>query len=858
MPIIAFSYEKQVDNPNPATPDILLDAHVVDMNNSQHVSVMRENLKDRSSVLVSSSKEPVFERFAKDIGMDIDDIKAHKVDLNDLHRALQLGGSVHADPAETFYQRDVDTAYARGEFAKDTHQKLSSYDLRQHEGLDDRRKQIIAESKAHLLSQSENLSNRAKRSSEILADMKDSHVHKVKHAFDRMQQVTTPTSFSEHVIMINLSNEAQYGKQLFEFDYTQAQDVMHTLYSKVNERTASIAEKYLGMKDGEIKPENRTEFSELALQKFPDLLNFGFESAPEVAFKQLSSSETMAELFRTKMPDGTNLVNPAWFNDLRQAGVQYDIRDTHKDKSVTGRHLLNTQKPLGMNPKDAMRFDFVVDMLNARREFIAYDRNKKDIDKILEVANDHDDKVPLATTYAGAISKRYTSGGDYSLNSLGLQSYAKSVLKAPNEGQIIDIDYSQAEMAMAAALLNNQALLQAYNNRSDIYLALGVQADQVTKGNPLAWQDLMAQTEYLQKNTPDEVKADKNSDYHRMRSSGKMVAIPAIYGSGAEKLAESQGITEKQADVLLTAFGHVFPEIKQTQKLLDDYLRQALTDPSTPPISFGGSDGKMVTINANDKEFVNGHSVPNPHAEFTQNAPVPHTWLLERAGVQGASWEPVNSKNALTVTLSSGEKMVYDNPYIENNGRRTEVMYMKNGESKKLYGSSLLQNITQFAAFSAIREMTVRAAQTLENRGVEAKFLLNIHDENAFVAKDKENADKAIAVLQSGVISKSNLAPQLDMAFSLDVGKHLDEVKNLKKYEPKTKEVDLRSEYEIKQEYDATALQQSLSIDLDLDSLSLNDNSLDLEVKQQAPQHTLNVQQMPHANTLQHNNELGP
>lgn len=821
MSVIAFSFDEKL-NDHPRLPDILLDGFVMDINNPQQKEAIDLALRDRNSFLVSSSKEYDATHFAAAYGTDIDQIRAKKVDLHDMQRAFQIARGSKKNPTDYFYDRDIASAQNRMAFVKNMNKALGNYEPTKDQRLDERRAEIVLLAKQELKHSGELLNNKATRAIEVMDSIPKCHAAKVHHGFTRMQYITPHDSFMQHVSMINLNNEAGFGKRLFEVDYKQAQDVLHTLYTKVDDRVTNIASKYLGMENGAIVPERKTEFTELALNQFPDLLNFGIQTDPETAFRQLSNADRMSELFKTKMPDGTNLINPAWFEGLRQAGVQYNIQEVHKNKSVAARYLLNNPKPMGMQQKESARYDFVVDMLKVRQDYITFQKNNLDIDKVLNIADENENKVPMSAMYAGAISKRFTSSGKHNLNTLGMQTATKSILKAPDDGVVIDIDYSQAEVVMAAAMLNNKPILQAYNERADIYLALGLQAEHVVGGNPLPWEQLIAETKHLQETTPPEVKSDKNSDYYRMRSGGKMVVIPAIYGSGAETLARDQGITVPQANTLMQAFDHVFPEISRTRDDIGEYLRQNVGKPDAPVFQFGGEDGKLVTINANDKAFTSSYGYPDPCEEVLAGGLPQHVWLMDTLGLrnQGQDNQHLN-ETALTVTLSNGEKMVYNSPHISQGERGSGVHYVNDdGNIAALPDHTILQNAVQFATFAAVREMTVATTNKLDELGIDSKYMLNIHDSNAYVAKNELEAEKTLEVMKSGVMSRSSLIPNLEMAFTVSKGPRLAEVSDIIDYQPMVVNLEFDDQVnttERQKDYDPTAADKVLNLGADKD-----------------------------------------
>lgn len=821
MSVIAFSFDEKL-NDNPRLPDILLDGVVMDINNPQQKEAIDLALRDRNSFLVSSSNEYDATQFAAAYGTDIDQIRAKKVDLHDMQRAFQIARGSKKDPADYFYDRDIASAQNRMAFVEKMNKTLDNYDPTKDQRLDERRAGIVLLAKQELKHSSELLNNKAKKAMDVMDNIPKCHAAKVHHGFVRMQCITSPDSFMQHVSMINLNNEAEFGKRLFEVDYKQAQDVLHTLYTKVDDRVTNIASKYLGMENGAIVPERKTEFTELALNQFPDLLNFGIQTDPETAFRQLSNADRMSELFKTKMTDGTNLINPSWFEGLRQLGVQYNIQEVHKNKSVAARYLLNNPKPMGMQQKESLRYDFVVDMLKSRQDYITFQKNNLDIDKVLNIADENENKVPMSAMYAGAISKRFTSSGKHNLNTLGMQTATKSILKAPDDGVVIDIDYSQAEVVMAAAMLNNKPILQAYNERADIYLALGLQAEHVVGGNPLPWEQLIAETKHLQETTPPEVKSDKNSDYYRMRSGGKMVVIPAIYGSGAETLARDQGITVPQANTLMQAFDHVFPEISRTRDDIGEYLRQNVGKPDAPVFQFGGEDGKLVTINANDKAFTSSYGYPDPCEEVLAGGLPQHVWLMDTLGLrnQGQDNQHLN-ETALTVTLSNGEKMVYNSPHISQGERGSGVNYVNDdGNIAALPDHTILQNAVQFATFAAVREMTVATTNKLDELGIDSKYMLNIHDSNAYVAKNELEAEKTLEVIKSGVMSRSSLIPNLEMAFTVSKGSRLAEVSDIIEYQPMVANLEFDDQVnntEMQKDYDPTAADKVLNLGADKD-----------------------------------------
>lgn len=781
MAIVAFSYQNK-DSTQLNYPEVSLDGNLMSLENETNKQLILSAITDRNSVLVSCSKQYNALDFATHLNLPIDEVRAKKVDLYDLQRALQTGDD-HKDPAIGFFERDKKSAEFRKDFSEELLVKINNYHPGDDFRLNDDQKQTAQQLKMNLVQDGQKMLTLANAANNHLDNISDSHVLMTHHCFKRFSQITPEKVFNEHVAMINMSNEAQYGENLFELDFKQAKDVLNTLQSNLNNKMVSIADKYFGLKDGVLDTSKNNEFTYLAMNHFPDLMDMG-KDIPDA--KALSRSDSMAALFATKMPDGTSLINPAWFNELKQSGIAFDISEIYKESSVCARHLMNMQKPIGMNPKDEFRLDFVVDMLDARRAYLDFDKNRKDLDKLIAISEDHNGKVPLQTKYAGTLSKRFSSSNDYNLNALGMQDYSKSVLKAPNDGVIIDVDYSQAELAMTAAILNNKQILQAYHDKTDIYLALGIQAKNVTQGSPAPWPVLMQQTTQLQNNTPNEVKNDKNSDYYAMRSAGKMVVIPAIYGIKESSLAKDQGISEQQAKTLLQAFDSIFPEIKQTQFLLQDYLKQTTGNVNPQILQFGGVDGKMITINSNDKEWVDSYSPINPYDDFVKNKNDKHLWILKNIGIDRKPDE-VSNETVMTVSLASGEKMAYINPYLNKTDKGMSVnFHQRNGKEKSLSGYSFLQNIAQFTTFSAVREMTVNTSKSLENHGIDSKYLLNIHDSTAFLAKNQQEADKTLQVLKTGVMNTSSIAPNVAMSYTQNVSDSLTKVDNLTAYQEKT------------------------------------------------------------------------
>lgn len=107
----------------------------------------------------------------------------------------------------------------------------------------------------------------------------------------------------------------------------------------------------------------------------------------------------------------------------------------------------------------------------------------------------------------------------------------KSLLRAPVGASLVEVDYSQVELRLAAVIANEPGLKRAFKTNHDIHQEVADQLD-----------------------------VD--------RQMGKMVNFLILYGGGASKLSESAGIPYSRAEKIIAQYHETYPNIRRTSSKL--------------------------------------------------------------------------------------------------------------------------------------------------------------------------------------------------------------------------------------------------------------------------------------------------
>ena len=131
-------------------------------------------------------------------------------------------------------------------------------------------------------------------------------------------------------------------------------------------------------------------------------------------------------------------------------------------------------------------------------------------------------------------------------------------LKTRTRYAFVGSDYSQQEPRLLAAVTQDPALLDAYENDKDMYAVLGTR---VFHNN---YEDNL-------EHFPD---GTKNEEGTKRRKKMKVLYLGITYGMGPQKLSESLGCSKEEAEGFINGFFEGFPKVKQWMDNLKDYARK--------------------------------------------------------------------------------------------------------------------------------------------------------------------------------------------------------------------------------------------------------------------------------------------
>lgn len=195
----------------------------------------------------------------------------------------------------------------------------------------------------------------------------------------------------------------------------------------------------------------------------------------------------------------------------------------------------------------------------------------------------------------GADTGRFSSSDP---NLQNIPSHTKNIrmmFRASPGNVLVGSDYSQQEPRLLASYAEDEAMLNAYRNKKDLYatIAMGVYNNK--------YEDNL-------EHYPD---GTKNSAGAARRSSCKSLLLGLMYGRGAASIAEQIGKPIQEAQKIIDNFYNGYPRVKQwMDKTLEDarvngYVedmwgrRRRLPDIQRPLVEVKYSDPNRVVTNGN-------------------------------------------------------------------------------------------------------------------------------------------------------------------------------------------------------------------------------------------------------------------
>jgi hypothetical protein len=269
---------------------------------------------------------------------------------------------------------------------------------------------------------------------------------------------------------------------------------------------------------------------------------------------------------------------------------------------------------------------------------------------------------------------------------------------APPGHVVVAVDSGAVEVRTGGYICNDNALLDAFRQKRDIYI------DMAASMFGRQYEDLKAERKA----------GDKDAELKRQI--GKTTILGCSYGSGkigfqtyARTMAKLK-LSEDEADAYVKAFRskyHLFPEMWRTC----DYVLHAMMERKSG--TFGGPDGKLFKFDGGREEF--------------------GLWLPSIQLPDGVWMAYLNLREEEAPKVPEGEYQ-----------RKTQIVYDtvkgKNKIPTKTYSSKVFENINQALAFAALKYQMLLIDKRYPIVG-------NVHDEGLFIAPEAEAEEaKAFAL----------------------------------------------------------------------------------------------------------------
>jgi DNA polymerase-1 len=291
----------------------------------------------------------------------------------------------------------------------------------------------------------------------------------------------------------------------------------------------------------------------------------------------------LIDFFQEKLP---NHLKELWseLNYLSNVVTEMEMEGLYVDQNILAKHESEAQlaafllekriqenyKGLSVNSPAAIAKRF--GLPDSKEETLLLHKHKPGISDILEYRwwtkaintyygpyrrdfCDVDSILHSSFKITGTVSGRFSSS-DPNLTAVprySPQQKVKDVFVA-REGKIFaEIDYSQAEIRVAAHYTKEQSIINAIREGKDIHQVV---ADD---------NDFISITRNIRPNLLDEKEIAKEA-----RNIAKTINFATIYGAGAKRLADQLNINISQAQKFLTKYNETYPAYKRVSRTAQD------------------------------------------------------------------------------------------------------------------------------------------------------------------------------------------------------------------------------------------------------------------------------------------------
>lgn len=215
------------------------------------------------------------------------------------------------------------------------------------------------------------------------------------------------------------------------------------------------------------------------------------------------------------------------------------------------------------------------------------------IDKMPEAVNPKTKKIHASFNQYGADTGRFSSNNPNLQNIPSHNKEIRMMFKASPGNDIVGGDFSQQEPRILAHFSQDQNMINAYNNKQDLYATIAAKVHNKTYWECMEkWED-----------------GSPNPEGKKLRSHIKSVVLGIMYGRGTASVAEQTGLSLEEAKKVIDNFYNGFPKvgkwIEETNRFAEKYgyvttlwgRRRRLPDILLPPYEVSCMVSKPINFN---------------------------------------------------------------------------------------------------------------------------------------------------------------------------------------------------------------------------------------------------------------------
>lgn len=669
--VIVYSW-----GPNPraeqmaVAPEVLVDGNVLDLGEQANKEALVNLLTSGNNALVSPVERSVYNHrdLASFLNLSYDDLKTINLNLPDIQRGLKYQSATPLfrvlDPANALVAEQLNLHKGRIEAGEKyvMHAREKYVELRNATSLpQDVDKNTLLQGTTSLVKKVQASMSVSEQKTAHLQSL-DTHGKKAWHAFNELRRAAPNLSiFAQNNRVIHMLNDAALTDKTFSFDEKLASVISDDLTEK---RDAALS-KVQGLIQDTPEEPTWNRFLNVAFAKAPELEALSKMPESQIAKRVYEDHSVLKKILSPTNPKTQvrALFNQSWFVSMGSQGYQPDYNAVSDTKSQEFKHLVNLRLPENAHPFEKKQLDFLqsaiaLNRLETQRKYIVDEQlSKMKADSSNQAQLTGTSKVPLVYSFANTQTGRDTTSSETLLNSHNMAKLSKTCLKAPEGYKVLSMDFKSLEPRVLASFHNNKSLIEAVNDRKDIYLHIeSYMQVMLEQGKTPLPEDVNARYEQIANiyNNPDiDPAAYQAIDTKRQRTKALVNAVN--YGMGIATMSRTLGVSKDMASRMMSELHQMIPEIQSASDKLGTFIKT----PKTAQISYGGESGDLITVTTNDlshyRKYLGDGRLVIDH-ELTPDESRASAFVGHPEHFRDKSRE----RSVLRVDWSDGNKLVYD------------------------------------------------------------------------------------------------------------------------------------------------------------------------------------------------------